>query len=93
MYPEVRAAIAADDGPDLTTPGFDVAAHREDVRLANLRLPREDVASVADVDADGVPLRPVRRAGSWAAVLAERASCVVAADDVGAARLARDDRV
>ena len=57
MYPEVRAAVAADAGPDLTAPGFDLAAHREDVRRFNLRQPREDVASVEDVDADGVPCR------------------------------------
>ena len=57
MYPEVRAAVAADDSPDLSVPGFDVAAHREKVRRFNLRQPREDVASVEDVDADGVPCR------------------------------------
>ena len=57
MYPEVRAAVAADTGPDLTAPGFDLAAHREDVRRVNLRQPREDVASVQDVVADGVPCR------------------------------------
>jgi acetyl esterase len=57
MYPEVRAAVAADAGPDVSVPGFDVAAHREEVRLANLRQPREDVASVADLHADGVPCR------------------------------------
>ena len=64
MYPEVRAAVAADAGGGLGAPGFDLAAHREEARLANLRLPREDVASVEDVDADGVPvpaLRPRRR--------------------------------
>jgi acetyl esterase len=57
MYPEVRAAVAADPGPDLRAPGFDLAAHREDVRQFNLRQPREDVASVEDVDAHGVPCR------------------------------------
>ena len=57
MYPEVRAAVAADAGPDITVPGFDLAAHREEVRLANLRQPREDVASVTDLDADGVRCR------------------------------------
>ena len=57
MYPEVRAAVEADDSPDLSAPGFDVAAHREEVRLFNLRQPREDVASVEDVDADGVRCR------------------------------------
>ena len=57
MYPEVRAAVAADDSPDLSVPGFDVAAHREKVRRFNLRQPREDVVSVEDVDAGGVPCR------------------------------------
>lgn len=57
MYPEVRAAVAADAVGGLGGPGFDLAAHREEARLANLRLPREDVASVEDVDADGVPCR------------------------------------
>jgi len=57
MYPEVRAAVGADDSPDLSAPGFDVAAHREEIRLFNLRQPREDVASVEDVDADGVRCR------------------------------------
>jgi acetyl esterase len=57
MYPEVRAAVAADTGPDLRAPGFDLAAHREEVRRFNLRQPREDVASVEDVDAHGVPCR------------------------------------
>jgi acetyl esterase len=57
MYPEVRAAVEADDSPDLSVPGFDLAAHREKVRRFNLRQPREDVASVEDVVADGVPCR------------------------------------
>lgn len=57
MYPEVRAGVAADAGPDITAAGFDIAARREEVRLANLRQPREDVASVTEVDADGVRCR------------------------------------
>jgi acetyl esterase len=57
MYPAVRAASEADDSPDLRAPGFDLAAHREKVRRFNLRQPREDVASVVDVDADGVRCR------------------------------------
>jgi len=57
IYPEIRAAIEADDSPVLSAPGFDIAAHREKVRLFNLRQPREDVASVDDVDADGVRCR------------------------------------
>ena len=57
MYPEVRAAVAADTSPELSAPGFDLASYREEVRLANLAEPREDVASVEDVDADGVRCR------------------------------------
>ncbi|WP_307807681.1 alpha/beta hydrolase [Nocardioides xinjiangensis] len=64
MYPEVRAAVAADDSPDLSAPGFDLAAHRERTRLASLAELREDVASVEDVDADGVRCRLYVPAGA-----------------------------
>ena len=57
MYPEVRAAVAADATPDFRADDFDLAAYREKVRLFNLAQPREDVAEVRDVDADGVPCR------------------------------------
>lgn len=57
MYPEIRAAVAADTSPDLSAEGFDLAAHREKVRLFNLAQPREEVAEAKDVDADGVPCR------------------------------------
>jgi acetyl esterase len=57
MYPEIRAAVAADATPDFRAEGFDLAAYREQVRLFNLAQPREDVAEVAEVDADGVPCR------------------------------------
>ena len=57
MYPEVRAAVAADATPDFRADGFDLAAYREAVRALNLQQPREDVAEATDVDADGVPCR------------------------------------
>lgn len=57
MYPEVRAAVAADVPTDLRAPGFDVAAHRRRISALNATQPREDVAEVQDVDADGVPCR------------------------------------
>ncbi|MEO5664060.1 MAG: alpha/beta hydrolase [Nocardioides sp.] len=57
MYPEVRAAVAADATPDFRADGFDLAAYREKVRLFNLAQPREEVAEAIDVDADGVPCR------------------------------------
>lgn len=57
MYPEVRAAVAADATPDFRADGFDLVAYREKVRLFNLAQPREDVAEATDVDADGVRCR------------------------------------
>lgn len=57
MYPDVRAAVAADTSTPAWAEGFDVAARRAQVRLANLTLPREEVARVEDVDADGVRCR------------------------------------
>ena len=57
MYPEVRAAVAADSPTDFDADTFDLAAHREKVRRFNLKQPREDVAAATDVDADGVPCR------------------------------------
>lgn len=57
IYPEVRAAIAVDTSPDLSRPGFDIAAHREQVRQFTLRQPREDVAAVEDLDVEGVRCR------------------------------------
>lgn len=57
MYPEVRAAVAAEKPVDLSAPDFDLAAHREKIRAFNLTQPREEVARVDDLDADGVPCR------------------------------------
>lgn len=57
MYPEVRAAVEADVSPDLSVPGFDIAAYREEVRRFNLGQEREDVASAQDLDVDGVRCR------------------------------------
>ncbi len=70
MYPEVRAAVAADAGPDFRAPGFDLAAHREEVRRASLELPREEVAEVRGRGRRRravPPLRPGRRraTASW----------------------------
>ncbi|PUA80952.1 alpha/beta hydrolase [Nocardioides currus] len=57
MYPEVRAAVAADTAPDFRAEGFDLAAYREKVRAFNLAQPREEVAAAEDVEAEGVPCR------------------------------------
>jgi acetyl esterase len=58
LFPEARRAVelAADDVP-VWTEGYDVVAAREANRQAALAEAREDVAVVADLDADGVPVR------------------------------------
>ncbi|WP_445256953.1 alpha/beta hydrolase [Nocardioides aurantiacus] len=63
LFPQARKAVA--DGAGETSvqdPAFDVAAEREQSRRAALAEPREPVAEVRDVDADGVPCRLYRPA-------------------------------
>jgi acetyl esterase len=58
LHPQARAAVAASaSDPPVWAPGFDVAAARAADRETALAAPREEVASVRDVDADGVPCR------------------------------------
>ncbi len=57
MYPEVREAVAADTSPPVWGEGFDVARHREEARRSSLEESREDVATVEEIDADGVRCR------------------------------------
>jgi acetyl esterase len=61
LYPEARAAVeaAAAETP-VWTEGYDVEAARAANRAAALAEPREDVAEVHDLDADGVPVRLYR---------------------------------
>ncbi|MCW2791307.1 MAG: Alpha/beta hydrolase fold-3 domain protein [Nocardioides sp.] len=58
LFPEARRAVeeVAADVP-VWTDGYDVGAARAQNRAAALAEPREDVAEVRDVDADGVPCR------------------------------------
>lgn len=58
LFPEARKALeqAAGETP-VWAPGHDIAAARERTRQEAARAPREDVAEVRDVDADGVPCR------------------------------------
>jgi acetyl esterase len=58
LFPEARRAVeaAADDVP-LWTEGYDIGAARAEARTAAAAEPREDVAEVLDVDADGVRCR------------------------------------
>lgn len=61
LYPEARRAVeaAAGDTP-VWAESFDVGAARAQAREAAAAEPREDVAEVTDVDADGVPARLYR---------------------------------
>ena len=64
LYPEARAAVAsaAAETP-VWSEGYDIAAARAANRAAALAEPREDVAEVRDLDADGVPVRLYRPNG------------------------------
>lgn len=58
LHPQAREAIAAEEGQlPVSDPSTDVVADRAANRAAALAEPREEVFSVADVDADGVPVR------------------------------------
>lgn len=65
LFPEARAALelVAGDTP-VWTEGYDVDAARAEARRVAAAEPREDVAEVTDVDADGVPCRAYRPEGS-----------------------------
>ena len=61
LHPQARAAVeAAATVPPVWTPGYDIPAVRAGDREAALAGPREDVAEVTDVDADGVRCRLYR---------------------------------
>lgn len=64
LFPESRPALAtyAAQTP-VWSQGYDVAAARADARRVAAQEPREEVAQVADVDADGVPARLYAPAG------------------------------
>lgn len=58
LVPEARRAVEAAAGErPVHDPAFDIEAARAEARRVALAEPREEVAGVADVDADGVPCR------------------------------------
>lgn len=58
LFPEARRAVEAAAGAlPVHDPDFDIDAARADDRRVAVGEPREDVAEVSDVDADGVPCR------------------------------------
>ncbi len=70
LYPQARASIAqaADEVP-MSSEGFDIAASREAARAEARAEPREDVASVVDLDAAGVAVRLYEPSGAAAGVV------------------------
>jgi acetyl esterase len=61
LYPETERAIAESaDLMPIWADGYDIEAARRENRELALAEPREDVAEVRDVDADGVPCRLYR---------------------------------
>lgn len=70
LYPEVRRQVAATaDAQPLDDPAYDVVGSRVTARRAALALPRQAVAEVVDIDADGVPCRLYRPADSLPGVI------------------------
>lgn len=65
LYPEARKAVEAPaEGVPAYSEDHDVEAARAEARALAAEEPREDVAEVRDVDADGVPCRLYRPAGA-----------------------------
>lgn len=65
LHPQSRAAVeAAATEPKVFDPGFDIEESRRAARAAAAAEPREDVAEVHDLDADGVPVRVHRPDGA-----------------------------
>lgn len=63
LFPDARRAVEEYAGAaKVFDPSYDVAAERERARAEAAAQPREDVAEVRDLDADGVPVRLYRPA-------------------------------
>ena len=61
LFPDARRAVAeADAAEPVWTEGFDIAAARAEALRLAAEEPREEVAEVREVDADGVPCRLYR---------------------------------
>lgn len=64
LFPESRRALEQPAGPPVWSEEHDIDAERAQARETALAEPREDVAEVVDLDADGVPCRLYRPAGA-----------------------------
>ena len=69
LFPEARRALEMPAGVPVWDPAHDVDASRVEAAAAAAAEPREDVAEVADVDADGVRCRRYRPDGAREGVL------------------------
>ena len=70
LHPQAEAALTQwARGPRVTDPGYDIDAQRRLARAQAAAEPREDVAEVTDVDADGVPCRLYVPAGATGVVV------------------------
>jgi acetyl esterase len=70
LYPQVRRAVEASASEEpVYAPGYDIAASRVAARREALAGPRQDVAEVTEVDADGVRCRLYRPAGALPGVI------------------------
>ena len=70
LHPEARLAVGQYTGElKVYEDGFDIEASRAEARAAAAAEPREDVAEVQDVDADGVPCRLYRPADALPGVV------------------------
>jgi len=69
LYPQARRAAEEYAAAPGVGPDFDIDAERARARAEVAAQPREDVAEVRDLDADGVPCRLYRPAGADATVV------------------------
>jgi acetyl esterase len=70
LFPESQRAVEASAGDlPLWTDGYDIDAARAEARALAAAEPREDVADVRDLDADGVPCRLYRPANAGPGVV------------------------
>ncbi|HEY1133575.1 MAG TPA: alpha/beta hydrolase [Nocardioides sp.] len=70
LFPQARRAVELAAGePPVFADDYDIADARAAARLAAAQQPREDVAEVRDLDADGVPCRLYRPADARAGLV------------------------
>lgn len=70
LFPQARRAVETSAvTPSVADPTYDIQAAREEARALALKVEREAVGEVRDVDADGVPCRLYRPVGAVEGVI------------------------